>query len=232
MIVPQCAICVDRKCRIENWIHEQLPNFCPMKHKQDVIEKAFEKYSDPKNNFLYVNSTITEQRTYANIRGRVIAVRPRVLEIIKLSEMMSWKKIGVAFCSGLSDEAKRVTEILNNAGFDVYSVCCKCGGIDKTEWGLKEENKINYLRGNLGSFEPGCNPIVQAEVLNSEVTDLNLIVGLCIGHDIQFTKFSQAPVTTLIVKDRVTGHNPFASLYSRYHHPRYWKEDKDEAWNT
>lgn len=200
-----------------------------MKHKQDVIEKAFEKYSDPENNRLYVNSTIIEQQAYANIRGRVIAVRPRILEIIKFCEIMQWKKIGVAFCNGLRDEAKRLTEILNDVGFQVYSVCCKCGSVDKTKWGIKEEEKINHLRGKPDSFEAGCNPIAQAEVLNSEVTDLNIIVGLCIGHDIQFTKFSQAPATTLIVKDRVTGHNPFTSLYNSYHHPRYWKEDEVQA---
>ena len=28
-----------------------------------------------------------------------------------------------------------------------------------------------------------------------------------------FTKYSQAPVTTLVVKDRVTGHNPVSVLY-------------------
>ncbi|MHA1741489.1 MAG: DUF1847 domain-containing protein, partial [Candidatus Thorarchaeota archaeon] len=43
------------------------------------------------------------------------------------------------------------------------------------------------------------------------------IVGLCIGHDMLFNKYSEAPVTTLIVKDRVLGHNPVAGLYSAYH---------------
>jgi len=32
-----------------------------------------------------------------------------------------------------------------------------------------------------------------------------------------FTMNSQAPVTTLIVKDRFTGHNPVISLYTKYH---------------
>jgi uncharacterized metal-binding protein len=54
-------------------------------------------------------------------------------------------------------------------------------------------------------------------VLNDFKTDLNIIVGLCIGHDILFTKYSQAPVTTFIVKDRVTGHHTAATLYSSYY---------------
>lgn len=197
-----------------------------MKHKQDVIDKAMEKYEDPESLRLYQNSTVNEQRAYMNIRGRVIAVRPRILEIIKFSEMMNWKKIGVAFCTGLGTEAKRVVEIFESAGLDVYSICCKCGHVDKPMWGIAPEDKIHALRGRPESFEAGCNPIAQAEVLNSEDVDLNVIVGLCIGHDIQFTENAKGPVTTLIVKDRVTGHNPFASLFSGYHHPRMWKEEE------
>ncbi len=183
-----------------------------------------EKYKEEDNRLLYLNSTITEKQAYQVVRGRIISVRPRMLEIIKFSEMMGWKKLGVAFCTGLSDEARRVVEILEKAGFEVCSVRCKCGGIDKTELGVPKEHKIVSLYGDLNRFEAGCNPIVQAEVLNSENVDLNIIVGLCIGHDILFTKYSKAPVTTLIVKDRVTGHNPVASLYSGYHNPRYYNE--------
>ena len=201
-----------------------MPAFCPMKHKKDVINDAMVKYEKPDAKKLLVNSTITEQRAYMNIRGRVIAVRPRLLEIIKLSAMMGWRKLGVAFCVGVGNEARRVVEILENAGLMVYSVCCKCGSVDKTEWGIKGDDKIMALRGKPEAFEAGCNPIVQAEILNSENTDLNIIVGLCIGHDIQFNNFSKAPVTTFLVKDRVTGHNPFATLFSNYHHPRMWKE--------
>jgi uncharacterized metal-binding protein len=44
-----------------------------------------------------------------------------------------------------------------------------------------------------------------------------VIVGLCLGHDMLFTMNSKAPVTTLIVKDRLLGHNPVIALYSNYH---------------
>jgi uncharacterized metal-binding protein len=196
-----------------------------MKYKGEVIEEAMSRYGDGGGGGLYVNSTITEQRAYEVVRGRVVSVRPRVLEIIKLSERMGWKRIGVAFCSGLKNEARRVVEIFEGAGLEVYSVRCKCGGIDKTAFGVPKAHKISNLVGEPDRFEAGCNPIVQAEVLNSENLDLHIIVGLCIGHDIQFNEHSRAPTTTLIVKDRVTGHNPMVSLYSAYHHPRYWDEE-------
>jgi len=90
---------------------------------------------------------------------------------------------------------------------------CKCGGVDKTRLHVSSEYKI----GDPSKFEAACNPLTQAELLNRAETGLNLIVGLCLGHDILFTLNSKAPVTTLIVKDRLLGHNPVIALYSNYH---------------
>ncbi len=36
------------------------------------------------------------------------------------------------------------------------------------------------------------------------------------GHDILFSKYSKAPVTTFIVKDRVLAHNPVGALNKYY----------------
>ena len=52
--------------------------------------------------------------------------------------------------------------------------------------------------------------------LNESHTDFNITVGLCVGHDAIFNIISQAPVTTLIVKDRVLAHNPIGAVYCRY----------------
>ena len=51
--------------------------------------------------------------------------------------------------------------------------------------------------------------------------DLNIAIGLCVGHDALFSRYSEAPVTTLVVKDRVLGHNPAAALYSNYYRRLY-----------
>ena len=68
-------------------------------------------------------------------------------------------------------------------------------------------------RGRPGSYEVMCNPIAQAELLNQEGTQFNICLGLCVGHDSLFYKYSKALVTTLVVKDRATGHNPAAAIY-------------------
>lgn len=64
-------------------------------------------------------------------------------------------------------------------------------------------------------------PYLQARILSREKTDLNIATGLCVGHDALFCKYSAAPVTTLIVKGRVLGHNPVAALYSHYYKKLY-----------
>ena len=59
-----------------------------------------------------------------------------------------------------------------------------------------------------------CNPVLQAKLLNEAKTDLNIVMGLCVGHDALFYKYVEGLTTTLVVKDRVTGHNPVAAIYN------------------
>lgn len=40
-----------------------------------------------------------------------------------------------------------------------------------------------------------------------------LMMGLCLGHDILFLRYAEAETTPLVVKDRALGHNPAAALY-------------------
>jgi len=95
-------------------------------------------------------------------------------------------------------------------GFEVVSVCCKTGAVPKERIGIKKEQKIKGPE----SYEAMCNPISQAEILNSENVDFNILLGLCVGHDSLFIKYAKAPITVLVAKDRVTGHNPAAALYT------------------
>ena len=47
-----------------------------------------------------------------------------------------------AFCGGLSSEARTLTDILENRGFEVVSVRCKVGATPKERIGLRPEEKI------------------------------------------------------------------------------------------
>jgi uncharacterized metal-binding protein len=134
----------------------------------------------------------------------------RLEEIMLYAEKMKIRTLGIAFCVGLSNEAKVLDRILRSRGFTVHSACCKICGIDKNELGVKKLHPESER-------EAVCNPAGQALRLNSFKTGMNIVVGLCVGHDMLFAKHSAAPVTTFIVKDRVLSHNPAGALYSAYY---------------
>lgn len=48
---------------------------------------------------------------------------------------------------------------------------------------------------------------------NEANTDLNILLGLCVGHDSLFIKYSKAPITVFAVKERVLVHNPLGAIY-------------------
>jgi uncharacterized metal-binding protein len=60
-----------------------------------------------------------------------------------------------------------------------------------------------------------CNPSGQAEYLKENKTELNISMGLCVGHDMIFSQKSNVAVTTLVVKDRVNNHNPIEGIRSQ-----------------
>jgi uncharacterized metal-binding protein len=214
---PKCAECKPRYCNSGIRDPEKLPDFCPMLNFKETIEEALQTYRKEAVSHVFLQAAITEKECYdeKKIReeGKIVPLRPRIREISAFAEKIGASKIGLAFCGGLADEGARAAAILKSHGLNVASVVCSCGAIDKTDLGIPEQQKIRSPE----NFEASCNPISQAAILNAAETDFNVIVGLCVGHDMLFTQHSQAPVTTLIVKDRFTGHNPVITLYSRYH---------------
>jgi len=77
----------------------------------------------------------------------------------------------------------------------------------------KEIGLLDNEKAKPGTFEPICNPVAQAKILEEAGTEFNILLGLCVGHDTLFTKYSKTPVTTLVAKDRITCHNPNAVLH-------------------
>lgn len=208
---PQCALCSvkDRACQTENGTG---PDFCPTKNYGKTVKKAIKEYEKPEIKEFARMASIQEAECYSNrhIKPYVFhPVKPRVQEICEFAKKMGYKKLGIAFCAGLYYEAKSLTNILRAQGFEVVSVVCKTGSTPKESIGIKENEKIR-----IGEFESMCSPIVQAIILNEENTDFNILVGLCVGHDSLFFKYSEAFTTVLISKDRVLAHNPAAALYT------------------
>jgi len=213
---PKCAKCMVRSCREEITSETKLPSFCPIINHKSLIKETTSKYQSHDIRDFYISAALTEKECYDENKikeeGRIVPLRPRIREIAEFAKKIGAKKLGMAFCSGLHDEAHRANAILESHGFEMVSVMCSCGSIDKHEVGIPPEYRIR----SLNNFEAACNPLLQAELLNRASTAFNVLVGLCVGHDMLFTSHSKAPVTTLVAKDRLTGHNPVISLYSRY----------------
>lgn len=206
------------------------PGYCPSEPHAAAIEESFRAYQgDDFDARLARVAAKVEGLCYQPVPGSdaVNARWSRVEDLLALAKLMGFTKIGIATCIGLLDECSKLSDILRAQGMVPYSACCKAGSIDKLKLNLQEEDKVRP-----GTFEPACNPIAQARILNAEGMEMNIIMGLCVGHDMLFSKHSAAPVTTLVVKDRVTGHNPAAVLYGQnFYYKRLQKQPvlSDEA---
>ncbi len=164
----------------------------------------------------YKGEALKLLKVASSIESRYYMKKTRLEEMILYAKGLGYKTLGIAFCIGLQREAEVISAVLSQH-FTVSSVCCKVCCIDKSYFELERLHKLNGDNGADTEVEAMCNPIAQAKQLNKEETDLNIILGLCIGHDILFTQYSDAPVTTLAVKDRVLAHNPLGAIYSGYH---------------
>lgn len=196
-----CTDCGVRTCiRCSADADGTLPDYCMSKRFEAIREEAREESRKPENlkimqGFLKINPT--------GLHG---GQATRVEMLMGLFRSVGAKKIGIATCYGLLNEARTFSRILRANGFDVYGINCKVGTMDKADLDVPPEE--DPYPG-----ESSCNPILQAKILNRFRTDYNVIVGLCVGHDALFSKYSEAPVSTLVVKDFALGHNSVACLY-------------------
>lgn len=195
---PEEMSCID--CTVKNCDKgdKTYPAFCLTTHMdQEILQDALACYAEEENHAVMVAAAEVEYEHYCKYT--------RVEEIMAFAKKIGAKKIGIATCVGLLKESRTLAAILRKHGFEVYGAACKVGAVPKTEVGIPEEccQIGNHM----------CNPILQAKLLNAAKTDLNVVMGLCVGHDSLFYKYSEALTTTGVTKDRVLGHNPVAALY-------------------
>lgn len=190
--IPDCLSCTEEHCRAG------IDCF-------NISQKSQDTYKENNLESLF--------KAGSNIEATHYCKEPRIREIMFFAKEINAKKLGIAYCVGVEEEARFLYNYLKKS-FDVYSVRCKAGGIDKKIYSLKQIRSMEQL-------EVMCNPAGQAMLLNKAQTDLNIVVGLCVGHDSVFYKLSEAPVTTFMTKDRVLAHNPAAAVYCQYIHKTY-----------
>ena len=205
-----CVDCGVLNCHTRD---TEYPEFCLTSELSEVtVEKVRCLYEDEENKRVSVISAQIENEFYLRCT--------RVEETVEFARRMGFKRIGIATCVGLIDESRILARILRKNGFEVCGAVCKIGSFLKTEVGVPETD-ITRTGAVI------CNPIMQAEVLNQAETDFNIVMGLCVGHDSLFYKYSKALVTTLVSKDRVLAHNPAGALYqAKAYYRKLLEEEK------
>lgn len=136
----------------------------------------------------------------------------RLEEIILLARTAGCRRIGLACCSELVPEAKLFEKVLQTY-FHVKTVPCQPPAANKESFiynGCKRPRCATL-----------CDPLAQSTVLNRSGMDLNISLGLCTRQDILLKKCSNAPVTTLAVRDQALAHRPLEGLYGGYYFDLY-----------
>ena len=210
-----CAKCFQRGCTKQD-MTKTLPD-CPSKDEQ-VKEQAKQLYNEPENHRIAYCAALTEAGGYCQ--------DTRLIEIIKFLHRGGYHKIGIAFCTGLFKETQEVVNILGIMALKWCRLSARTGRSPKDFLGITDEQAVRGScknRNDVQSDRTGA-------VLNQQKTDFNLMLGLCVGHDTLFIKYSDAPITALAVKDRVTGHNPLAPVYlaQGYYHNKFYPQDKEQ----
>ena len=201
-----CADCTIVGCQEASKEGINLPKNCPMRQKE-MMDAILDEYREPETNHFY--------RVAGTLEADGYGVWPRLKEIIEFCKRMEYKNVGMAFCGGLRKEAQIVAQLFRKHGIHLETVVCKAGGYDKCEVGVADNEKIHP-----GEFEPLCNPIAQAKLLNDAGCEFNIVLGLCVGHDSLFMANSKALCTVLAVKDRALGNNPIAAIYTAHSYCR------------
>ena len=191
-----CALCPDKPC---TGMKGNYPPYCPI-YDCEWLDAVKKEYSKEENRAFSATACYVEKTGYTRWT--------RLQETVEFAKKAGFGKIGLVFCSGLSTEAKIVSDYYKRCGLEVISAVCCCGAIDKSTIGIPEEYKFKP-----NEPESMCNPIGQALLMNKAETQFNVVLGLCVGHDSLFFKYAAAPTTVLVAKDRALGHNPVAAIY-------------------
>ena len=172
--------------------------FCVSKGlNQEIIDESLKEYKKKKNQKVMQASAETEFEYYCQAT--------RVEETMLWAKKLGAKKIGIASCVGLLK--RRVGHwqqffgkmVLRYMVLAVKPVKCQRQplGLTKDVMPLVLICVIRFCR---------------QRYLICVKTDINIVMGLCVGHDSLFYKYSKALTTTLVTKVGVLGHNPVAAL--------------------
>ena len=122
----------------------------------------------------------------ARIEARGYCHWTRLKEVDEFAHLMEFKRIGLAHCPDMTTEAEKVGDHLRLSGLEPVLPGSSIAG----------------------------DPIAQAKTFEEQETDLNLLCGMCVAHEVLFLGTARTPTVGLIARDTRLHHNPAAALYT------------------
>ena len=179
-----CVDCAVNGCEYRDGKH---PAFCPTTDFKLSDDPWLKEQCEDEENYRIIESAaysahVAHRETLSHLEETVIFARK-----------MGVRKIGIAACVSLADEARAAAQVFRAQGCEVVGAICKMGSITFGDLGVPPDER--------GDDAVLCNPIYQAKVLNEAKTDLNVVMGLCAGHDALFLKYAESLCTLLTAKD-------------------------------
>lgn len=116
-----CVDCGTQNCKFKTRTY---PDFCLTTNlSEEDASWALERYDEDRNREVMIASAEVEFEGYCQWT--------RVQEIMEFARKIGAKKIGIANCIGLINEARIFARILRANGFEPYAVICKVEGRDR-----------------------------------------------------------------------------------------------------
>lgn len=170
---------------------DQAPPDCPTRLHADVLARAGE----------LCRTEGTDAHRLWQAFGRLIgtggAAKSRVEHVVDFARALGEGRIGIASCLRYIEDARFLRGLLRAEGFDAPVVLCKVGGWTVRDVGVDRDTDWIV-----------CNPAGQALILNKLGCGVQLTLGLCMGHEMIFNKYSTGYVTNLYVKEKISEERP------------------------
>lgn len=179
-----CIDCAINNCEQRDAVH---PAFCPGNSFDLANDRVLKQQIEEEQ-----NRKIIEAAAYSAHVGHREKLS-HLEETVVFAKRFGARKIGIAACVSLAAESRNTAKVLRAQGFEVVGAVCKAGCITFGELNVEPDER--------GPEAVLCNPLYQAQLLNEAQTDLNVVIGLCTGHDALFLRYAQAPCTVLTAKD-------------------------------
>jgi Protein of unknown function (DUF1847) len=136
-VAPECASCAavwGKSGATHCWSAEPAaappaPGACPTRAHAGTVADTLGAYQGTGEDARIARvAARVEGLCYVRTDGGAVHARwTRVEDTVAFARLMGWRRIGVATCIGLLDEARRLEQILRAQGLEPVSVCCKVG---------------------------------------------------------------------------------------------------------